>query len=54
MPTYEYRCEGCGKNFSVNMHMAEHDRGETSCPECKGKSIVQQYGSFFAKTSKKS
>lgn len=54
MPIYEYRCEKCAKNFSVIMHIAEHDKGEMTCPECKGTSVVQQYTAFYAKTSKKS
>lgn len=53
MPTYEYRCEKCRNQFSMNMHMTEHDRGAVTCPSCSGP-VVQQYSSFFAKTSKKS
>ncbi len=54
MPTYEYRCEKCEKDFSVIMRIEEHDKGGPACPECKGTSVVQQYTPFFAKTSKKS
>ena len=54
MPTYEYRCEKCAKNFSVTMHIEEHDKGGITCPECKGTSVVQLYTDFYAKTSKKS
>lgn len=54
MPIYEYRCNGCAKNFSVTMSIAEHDKGGVTCPECKGASVVQQYTAFYAKTSKKS
>lgn len=54
MPTYEYRCEKCNKEFTVVMRMAEHDRGGVRCPECKGSEVVQQYSTFYAKTSKKS
>jgi putative FmdB family regulatory protein len=54
MPTYEYRCRDCEKNFSVIMRIEEHDKGGTTCPECKGTSVVQQYTAFFAKTRKKS
>uniref|UniRef100_A0A831UH75 Zinc ribbon domain-containing protein n=1 Tax=Geobacter metallireducens TaxID=28232 RepID=A0A831UH75_GEOME len=54
MPTYEYRCEKCEKGFSVTMSMAEHDKGGITCPDCKGSSVVQQYSTFYAKTSKKS
>ncbi len=54
MPIYEYRCEGCGKSFSLSMHIAEHDKGGIACPECRGTSVVQQYSAFCAKTSRKS
>ncbi len=54
MPTYEYRCEKCEKNFSVLMRIEEHDKGRAACPVCKGTSVIQQYTAFFAKTSKKS
>lgn len=54
MPIYEYRCEKCGKYFSVTMHIEEHDKGGITCPECKRTSVVQQYSPFFAKTGKKS
>jgi putative FmdB family regulatory protein len=54
MPTYEYRCEKCAKNFSVTMHIEDHDKGGITCPECKGTSVVQLYTDFYAKTSKKS
>jgi putative FmdB family regulatory protein len=53
MPTYEYRCEKCTKNFSVIMHIAEHDKGGITCPECRGTSVVQQLTYLYAKTSKK-
>lgn len=54
MPIYEYRCEKCAKNFSVTIHISEHDKGGMTCPECKGTAVVQQYTPFYAKTSKKS
>lgn len=54
MPTYEYRCDNCGKSFSLRMSMAEHEKGSLTCPDCKGGRIVQQYSAFYAKTSKKS
>lgn len=54
MPTYEYHCEDCRKNFSMIMRIEEHDKKKATCPECKGSSVVQQFTTFFAKTSKKS
>lgn len=54
MPTYEYRCENCAKLFSIQVSMSEHEKGNITCPDCKKDMIVQQYSTFYAKTSKKS
>lgn len=54
MPIYEYRCMNCGKIFSLQLSMAEREVKNITCPDCMGDDIVQQYPSFFAKTSKKS
>jgi len=54
MPTYEYLCTKCQEAFSVVMSMSEHDKAKVRCPACKGSKVVQQYSTFYAKTSKKS
>lgn len=54
MPTYEYRCENCAKSFSIQVSIAEHEKATITCPDCKEGRVVQQYSSFYAKTSKKS
>ncbi len=54
MPTYEYRCRKCQKEFSLVMSIKEHDRGLVVCPHCQSPEVVQQYSAFFVKTSKKS
>jgi len=54
MPVYEYRCKKCRKTFSLTMSIAEHDKGGIVCPLCQGKSVVQIFTPFFAKTSRKS
>jgi putative FmdB family regulatory protein len=54
MPTYDYRCETCGKLFSIHLSMAEHEKASITCPDCREGKVVQQYSSFYAKTSKKS
>ena len=35
MPTYEYECKKCGKNFDVFQSITEDPI--KSCPQCKGK-----------------
>ena len=54
MPIYDYKCERCGKNFAITMHIDEHDRTEVFCPDCRSEHVAQQYSVFFAKTSRKS
>lgn len=57
MATYEYRCEECKKTFTVRERMSQHDddkREHPACPHCDSRRTVQQFGSFYAKTSVKS
>ncbi|MFC1452923.1 FmdB family zinc ribbon protein [Verrucomicrobiota bacterium] len=54
MAVYDYQCGKCGKKFSVNMSMSEHDTKRTRCPKCKSLRVVQHVSAFFAQTSKKS
>jgi putative FmdB family regulatory protein len=54
MPVYDYRCAGCGKKFSVPMTIAEYEKKKVRCPKCGKAKVRQLYGTFFAKTSRKS
>lgn len=54
MPTYEFRCEDCGRVFTLVMSMAERDKGKIRCPACKKRNVKQQMTTFQTKTSKKS
>ena len=54
MPTYDFRCDKCGKRFSLTMTIAEHDSKRARCPKCKSPRVTQQLHGFFAQTSKKS
>ena len=54
MPTYEYRCEKCGKRFSVVQAITAHGRKRPACPKCKSVKVEQIFSAFFAKTTKKS
>ena len=54
MPTYDYRCEKCGKRFSIVQRISEHTGRSPACPKCKSRRARQVLGSFFAKTVKKS
>jgi putative FmdB family regulatory protein len=53
MPTYEYQCENCSKQFTLSQSIAEHDKKQTICPECKSDKVIQLISPFIAKTSRK-
>jgi len=53
MPTYEYYCDACKKEFSVVRRISESG-ADTVCPACKGKDVRRLISRVFAKTSKKS
>jgi len=54
MPSYEYKCLDCGHQFLTVLTVSEHDKEKPPCPECGSKRVEQLFGSFFAKTSRKS
>jgi len=54
MPSYEFYCKGCKKTFTVILTLAEYEKGNFTCPKCKGKKVEQKPATFFAVTSKKS
>ncbi len=54
MPTYEFFCEKCQKEFVLFLRLSEFEKGDYTCPKCKGTSIKKLISSFQTKTSKKS
>jgi putative FmdB family regulatory protein len=54
MPTYEFRCGGCRKRFSLTMSVTERGRKRIKCPKCGAGKAEPVFSSFFAKTSRKS
>jgi putative FmdB family regulatory protein len=54
MPTYEYRCDKCGKRFALVHSMAWHSRKHPSCPKCRSARVTQLFSPFHAQTAKKS
>ncbi len=54
MPTYDYLCTKCQKEFTVTMTVRELEKTKASCPACGSKELETQMGSVFAKTTKKS
>ena len=54
MPTYDFRCKKCKKEFSTLLSLREYEKGKISCPKCKGKRVEQLVTHFMTKTSRKS
>jgi putative FmdB family regulatory protein len=54
MPTYEYRCDKCGKRFSVVQRISEHTSRAPACPKCRSRATRQLPAAFYPKTVKKS
>jgi len=54
MPTYEFLCTQCQKEFSVTMTIKEREEKPPVCPACGATALEPLLGSFFAKTSRKS
>lgn len=54
MPTYEYRCDKCGKNFSLLLTIREHEQGGVICPQCRSNRVSQRATGFTAITGRKS
>jgi putative FmdB family regulatory protein len=54
MPTYDFMCKECSKEFSLILTIKEHDEKGFKCPHCNSSEVEQQYSTFYAKTSKKS
>ena len=54
MPIYEYRCGGCGHEFTLVLSIAEHDKAKKPCPKCKSENVEQTVSAVFVKTSRKS
>ena len=54
MPTYQYRCDECGKKFERSETISEHGTSKMNCPKCGSKKVSQIPGNVFVVTSKKS
>lgn len=54
MPSYDYRCAGCGKSFTRESSLTEHDAGPPACPKCGSRDVAQSFSAVYVKTSKKS
>ena len=53
MPTYNYRCDKCGKAFERTETISEHEKAKLKCPKCKRK-VTAVPSRVYVMTSKKS
>ena len=54
MPTYEFVCEKCGKEFSLIMSLKERETQKVKCSSCGADEVTQQLSAVITKTSRKS
>jgi putative FmdB family regulatory protein len=54
MPTYEFVCEKCGKEFTIIMSMRERETEKIKCSFCGAEEVAQQLSAVITKTSRKS
>ena len=55
MPSYEYACKDCGKDFLIFLSLKEMEaKPKFTCPHCGSDNVGKKFTAFFAKTSKKS
>jgi len=54
MPTYDYKCEKCGHQFSRIETIAAHERSKVTCPKCRAATVTRVFSAFYAKTVRKS
>ena len=50
MPIYEYRCNGCGNNFSRLQKIGAGADG-VRCPKCKSENVERLLSSFASTSS---
>ncbi len=55
MPTYDYRCNACLKEFFVQLTITEYEKSPPpACPHCKSTNVTRLYTNVNVQTSKKS
>ncbi len=55
MPAYEYTCRDCGQDFTAFLTLQQFEAGpRLRCPHCQSDHVERKFGTFYAKTAKKS
>lgn len=55
MPSYDYACRDCEKDFLIFLSLTEMEaKPKITCPHCGSDNVGKIFTAFFAKTNKKS
>lgn len=54
MPTYQFRCEKCGKKFERTETISDRESNKSKCPKYGSKKVTVVPGRVYVVTSKKS
>jgi putative FmdB family regulatory protein len=55
MPSYEYVCRDCKKDFMIFLSLKELEaKPRVICPHCESDNVAKKFTAFFAKTDRKS
>ncbi len=54
MPSYDFQCKDCGKEFTQMMSISQKEKKKAKCPHCQGRKVNQLMSGFMAITSRKS
>jgi putative FmdB family regulatory protein len=54
VPVYEFKCQKCGKEFTVVLSVKQYEQKEFACPDCKAGEVERLITSAQVITSKKS
>ena len=55
MPAYDFLCKDCNRDFTVFLSLSEFEsKPRIRCPHCESDNVARKFGTFYAKTGKKS
>jgi putative FmdB family regulatory protein len=54
VPTYEFECQKCGKEFELILSLKQYEQKEFACPACQAKEVEALVTATNVITSRKS